>query len=65
MLVKANSKPHETLIYKDDSVRGEQSGWGFTVKQGGRTVHGDRGAHRVKTSSLTMEVEAVTHTYSG
>ena len=34
---------------------------GFTVKQGGRTVHEDSGAHRVTTSSLTMEVEAVIH----
>ena len=34
---------------------------GFTVKQDGRTVHEDSGAHRVTTSSLTMEVEAVTH----
>ena len=39
----------------------DQSGWGFTVKQDGRTVHEDSGAHRVMTSSLTMEVEAVTH----
>ena len=35
---------------------------GFTVKQDGRTVHEDSGAHRVTTSSLTMEVDAVTHT---
>ena len=34
---------------------------GFRVKQGGRTVHEDSGFHRVTTSSLTMEVEAVTH----
>ena len=38
----------------------DRSGWGFTVRQGGRTVHEDSGAHRVTTSSLTMEVEAVT-----
>ena len=31
------------------------------VRQGGRTVHEDSGAHRVTTSSLTIEVEAVTH----
>ena len=39
-----------------------RSCWGFTVKQGGRTVHEDNGAHRITISSLTMEVEAVTHT---
>ena len=51
MLVEANSKPHGIVIYTDGSTR-DRSGWGFTVKQGGRTVHED---------SLTMEVEAVTH----
>ena len=61
MLVEANSKPHDIVIYTDGSVPRDLSGWGFTVKQGGRTVHEDGGAHRVTTSSLTMEVEAVTH----
>ena len=61
MLVEDNSKPHDNVIYTDGSVTKDQSGWGFTVKQGGRTVHEDSGAHRVTTSSLTMEVEAVTH----
>ena len=61
MLVEANSKPHDIVIYTDGSVTKDRSGWGFTVKQDGRTVHEDSGAHRVTTSSLTMEVEAVTH----
>ena len=61
MLVEANSKPHDTMIYTDSSVTRDRSGWGFTVKQGRRTVHEDSGAHRVMISSLTMEVEAVTH----
>ena len=64
MFVEANSKPHGIVIYSDGSVTRDRSGWGFTVKQGGRTVHEDSGAHRVTTSSLTMEVEAVTHTVS-
>ena len=38
---------------------------GFTIEQGGRTMHKDRGAYRgayrVTTSSLTTKVEAVTH----
>ena len=42
------------------SVTKDWSGWGFTVKQGGKTVYEDSGAHRVTTSSLTIEVEAVT-----
>ena len=61
MLVEANSKPHDIMIYTDGSVTRDWSGWGITVKQGARTVHEDSGAHRVTTSSLTMEVEAVTH----
>ena len=35
--------------------------WGFTVKQGATTIHEDSAAYTVSTSSLTMEVEAVTH----
>ena len=61
MLVEANSKPHDIVIYTDSSVTRDQSGRGFTVKQGGRTAHEDSGAHRVTTSSLTTEVEAVAH----
>ena len=61
MLVETNSKPHDIVIYSDGSVTWDWSGWGFTVKQGGRTVHEDSASHRVTTSSLTMEVEAVTH----
>ena len=61
MLVEANSKPHDIVIYTDGAVTRDRSGWGFTVKQDRRTVHEDSGAHRVTTSTLTMEVEAVTH----
>ena len=48
-------------MYTDGSVTKDQSGWGFTVKQGAATIHEDRAAYTVSTSSLTMEVEAVTH----
>ena len=61
MLFEGNSKPHDIVIYTDGSVTRDRSGWGFTVKQDGRTVQDDSGAHRVTTSRLTMEVEAVTH----
>ena len=61
MLVEANSKPHDIAIYTDGSVTRDRSGWGFTVRQGGRTVHEVSGAHRVMTSSLAMEVEAATY----
>ena len=42
------------------SVTTDQSGWGFTVKQGVTTIREDSAAFTVSTSSLTMEVEAVT-----
>ena len=61
MLLKANSKPCDIVIYTNGSVTRNRSGWEFTVKQAERTVHRDSGAHRITTSSLTMEVEAVTH----
>ena len=32
MLVEANSKPHDIVIYTDVSVARERSGWGSTVK---------------------------------
>ena len=48
-------------MYTDGSVTKDQSGWGFTVKQGETTIHEDSAAHTVSTFSLTMEVEAVTH----
>ena len=33
MLVEANSKPHDIVIYTDGSVTRDRSGVGFTVKQ--------------------------------
>ena len=41
ILVEANSKPRDIVIY----IHKDWSGWGFTVKQGGRIVHEDSGAH--------------------
>ena len=58
---KCLSKPTASHMTSWSTWTKEQSGWGYTVKQGGRTVHEDSGIHRVTTSSLTMEVEAVTH----
>ena len=60
-LPKPTASQLTSVIYTDGSVARDRSGWGFIVKQGGRTVHEESGANRVTTSSLTMEVEAVTH----
>ena len=56
-----NSKPQDLIVYTDGSVTKKQSGRGFTVKQSATTIHEDSAACTVSTSSLTMEVEAVTH----
>ena len=47
--------------FDDGSVTKDQSGWGFTVNQGATTIDEDNAAYTVSTSSLTMELEAVTH----
>ena len=61
LLIQENSKPQALIMYTDGSVIKDQSGWGFTVKQGATSIHEDNAAYTVSTSSLTMEVEAVTH----
>ena len=48
-------------LHRDGSVTKDQSGWGFTVKQGATTIHEDSAAYQVSTCSLTMEMEAATH----
>ena len=60
LLVEENSKPVDLIVYIDGSVSKDQSGWGFTVKQGEATIHEDSAACMVSASSFTMEVEAVT-----
>ena len=61
LLIQENSKPQDLIVYTDGSVTKDQSGWGFTVKQGATTIHEDSAAYTVSTSSLTMKVEASTH----
>ena len=59
--ITTTSKPEDLIAYNDGSVIKDQSVWGFTVKQGATIIHEDSVACTVSTSSLTMEVEAVTH----
>ena len=42
-------------------VTKNQLGWGFSVNQGATTIREDSAVYTVSTSSLTMEVQAVTH----
>jgi len=51
-------------VYTDGSVTKDQSGWGFTVEQADTTIHEDSAACTVSTSSLTMEVDALTRLFS-
>ena len=50
MLIEANSKPRDIVIYAYGSVSRNQSAWGFTEKLGKK----DKGAFNVTSSSLTM-----------
>ena len=61
LLIQENSKPRDLIMYTGGSVTKDQSGWGFTVKQGATTIHEDNAANTVSTFNLTMEVKAVTH----
>ncbi|NQZ78185.1 MAG: endonuclease/exonuclease/phosphatase family protein, partial [Ekhidna sp.] len=61
LILEANSKEDDIIIYTDGSVTNTQSGWGFTAKKKGKTIHEENAAYEFTTSSLTMEVEAVTH----
>ena len=55
LLIQENSKPQDPIVYTDGSVPKDQSGWGFTVKQGATTIHEDSAAYTVSTSSWTMD----------
>ena len=56
-----NSKPQDPIVHTDGSVTKDQSGLGFTVKQGATAIHEDSAAYTVSTVSLTMEVKAFSH----
>ena len=60
-LVDASAEENDPVIYTDGSVvRGVRSGWGFVVYIGNREVHTKAGASGMTTSSMRMEVEAIT-----
>lgn len=60
-LIFENSPEAEAVIYTDGSVvRHTKSSWAFTAQVKGKTKMEDSGAFSVTTSSLTMEVMAVT-----
>jgi ribonuclease HI len=59
-LIFENSSDGDVVIYTDGSVvRHMRSSWAFTAQVSGRVVEEDSGAFALTTSSLTMEVMAV------
>ena len=61
LLIEKHSQPHDLRIYTDGSVTEDKSGWGFSVQQGDCTIYEDSAAYAVTSTSLRMEMEAVTH----
>ena len=58
-LIQENSQLQDLLVYTDSSVNKDQSGWGFTVRQGATTIQEDIAADTVSTSSLTAVILAL------
>ena len=61
ILLEEITKTGDLRVYTDGSVSQNQSGWGYIIKRGPRTVHEDSAAYQHRTASMTMEMEAVTH----
>ena len=60
-LIEENCRPDETIIYTDGSVlRGEKSGWAFSASQHYITRKEGSGATTITTSSMTVEIKAIT-----
>ena len=60
-LIQSNSHQGDIVIYTDGSVvRNKRSGWGFIAKANGCVLKKESMAYETTTSSMRMEVEAVT-----
>merc|ERR1711942_15947 len=50
----------DAIVFTDGSVkRGEKSGWAFTVRVKGETIAESSGAVDITTSSMLMEIKAI------
>ena len=45
LFIPGNSKPQDLIVYTGGSVSKDQSGWGFSVKQGATAIHVDSAAY--------------------
>ena len=60
-LIEENCREDEMIVYTDGSVqRGTKSGWAFTASRQGVTKQESAGATGLTTSSMCMEVKAIT-----
>lgn len=60
-LIEENCREDEIIIFTDGSVqRGIKSGWGYTAARRGMTVREASGATGLTTSSMCMEIKAIT-----
>ena len=60
-IIADNSREDDAVVFTDGSVqRGVKSGWAFTVRVNGTTVAEKSGAVSITTSSMLMEVKAIT-----
>ena len=60
-LVDASAEENDPVIYTDGSVqRGVRNGWGFVAYIGNKEIRTEAGASGMTTSSMRMEVEAIT-----
>ena len=58
--IDENSRPGDVVIYTDGSVvRGRKSGWGFFAQANNEVANHDSGAFECTTSSMCMEVHAI------
>ena len=59
-LIQQNSSEDDAIVFTDGSVkRGEKSGWAFTVRVKGETIAESSGAVDITTSSMLMEIKAI------
>lgn len=61
-IVDKNSKAGDPVIYTDGSVKrdSQRSGWGFVAFANNKIIHSASGACTRATSSMRMEIEAIT-----
>ena len=63
-IIQENASPADPVIYTDGSVKaGSKSGWSFVVYNDDKIAHADSGATTRTTSSMRMEIEAITRAF--